>query len=307
MPPHNIAYTPSFNILICHLILSITVFCISGCVVPLPSDSSSPALVGHKLGPEEINFINAGVTTRDELISKLGFPPIELEGFKILAYPWIALKRNWVVAGAAPYGGGVIATIPETANNTLFVAIDNRNKVLKWGFDQRQRSDKFSIIAQARRWAESNELRLPSRQSGFTTPVITQKSAVIVLQRMKPAISGTDFLSKARYPESVGVAINEHYCAELLDGEHVAISVPAGSHQILVHPVPPYRFWPGHPGWKNFSSIHSSTITIEVSANKTYFLETQATLETGLKVETSLVVQDETEAKSLLAESVSIW
>jgi len=305
MPQHTINFPPRNNILVCPLVvLSIIVSCLSGCVVlPLPSDKSSPALVGHQPRPEELNFITAGVTTRDDLTAKLGMPPVELKGFKILAYPWIALIRNWVVIVPR---GGVIA-VPQTADNTLFVALGERNQVLKWGFDQRQKSDRFSIVAQARRWAESNELLLPPRQSGITNLALTEGQGAIVLHRITPAISGLGFLGKAQYPESVGVAIDDQFCAELLINEYVVIPVSAGSHQVLVHPVPPYRFWPGHPGWNSFSGIHASTVTLQVSANKTYFLETQATLEIGLEIVTSIVVRDESEARPRLAEGVSIW
>jgi hypothetical protein len=289
------------------VLVAVLLVYVSGCVIiPLSPDRSAPALAGHKLGEKELEFIIAGVTTRDEVITRLGNPSVELDGFGIFAYPWMELKRNWVVAGVSPAGlGGV--SIPETRDLTLFVAIGRDGVVLKWGLDQKQRSDRFSIVTQARRWAQSNALILPPRQSGFSVPTIAPGQAVIVLYRVKPAISALGYLKKAPHPEPVSVAVDSQYRAELLDGDYVVIQVSAGSHTILVDPVPPYRYWPGHPGLKSFSGIHSSTFTLEVMANELYFLETQATLEIGLEIVTQLSIRNESEAKRALVNEMSIW
>jgi hypothetical protein len=84
----------------CSLMSVIMALCVSGCVVfPLPADRPAPVLAGQRLPPEALEFISVGVTTRDDLIMKLGQPPVELEGLKILVYPWIELHRSWVVGG----------------------------------------------------------------------------------------------------------------------------------------------------------------------------------------------------------------
>lgn len=290
----------------CSLLPIIMALCLCGCVAFPLSSRPAPVLVGKRLEPEVLEFISVGVTTREDLIMKLGQPSIELEGFKILAYPWTELSRTWVV-GAAGRGGGGFVAIPDTNHAALFIAIDEGNHVLKWGIDQQQRSDKFSIVAQARRWAESNGLPIPATPPGYSAPAIAPGHAVLVLYRAKPDISAIGYLSRGRFPEAVGVAIDDFYRAELLDGEYVIISLLPGSHRVLLHPVPPYRYWPDHPGWKSFSGIHSSTVVLDVSANKLYFLEAQATLEVGLEIVTSLRVRDESEAGQALATGVPIW
>jgi hypothetical protein len=270
---------PVFTKLALSTCIGLMGFALGGCVAFRQSaDPSSPPLVGQRMVEKDLQFISPGVTSRDEVIAKLGQPPLELEGFSTLAYPWTELRRTLFIIGGGAAGAGGFA-LPEYRDVSLFVAIGKDGRVLKWGLDQMQRADSFSIVAQARRWAQSNEMPLPSRQVGFPPRTSAPGQGAIVVHRRKP--KGTS-LFRAATPWPVGLAIDGQFRAELLDAEYVVVLASPGSHQILVHPAPPYRDVAG-TSVGSVSGIHSSALTLEVAANALYFLEAQATLKPGWK------------------------
>jgi hypothetical protein len=265
-----------------------------GCVYWGP-DLSAPPAVGRRLQENDFRFIAPGITSRDEVIAKLGRPTIELEGFNTLAYSWTEV-RDFLFVPAFTVAGGT-----DYMQSTLFIAMGRDDRVLKTGVDNASLSN-YSIVTQARHWAQANDLSLPARQAGFSAPASADGRGVIVVYRTKPAGAGAlGFPTYLRH--SVGVAVDGQFRAELLDGEHVMIRASPGSRRIAIDSAPPYR--------KSFLDGSSSTVTLEILENGLHFLEAQGQvnyLGRGFtQVVTSLAVRNESEAKQALENSLSVW
>lgn len=71
------------------LSLCLLTFCAVGCVVPLPSTVTS----GHRYSKQEIAFLDLPGTTREEVLSTLGEPVMEVPGSGVLLYVWKKTPR----------------------------------------------------------------------------------------------------------------------------------------------------------------------------------------------------------------------
>jgi hypothetical protein len=269
---------------------------LGGCVHSSP-DLSVPPAAGRRLQEKDFQFISPGVTSREEVISKLGPPSIELGGFSMLAYSWTEVRLTALIL--LPVAGW-----DEPMQSTLFVAIGKDARVLKWGLDQTPITpiNYYSIVTRARRWAQSNDLSLPARQAGFSAPASAGGRGMIVVYRTKPA-GARVFGFPMALSHSVGVAMDSELQAELLDGEHVMLPAPPGTHRIAIESAPSYRYSP--------LTRSGSSVTLEVVENGLHFLEVQGQvnyLGPGFtQVVTSLAVCNESEAKQALENSLSVW
>lgn len=71
------------------------------CCVPIKIGEEA-ALAGRRIGPEDVAFLKSGITTRDEVVSKLGASTFDLSDLGILSYVWIELKEEWAIIWALP-------------------------------------------------------------------------------------------------------------------------------------------------------------------------------------------------------------
>jgi hypothetical protein len=280
---------------------------VTGCiVVPLPSENPQQVLVGKALDSADLNAVLPTLTTRNEVIAQLGVPPMDLMGMRMLVYPWVSLKRNWLTIFATPQGIGAM-TLPQTDNTALFVAVDDGGKVVKLGFAEQLKSDGFSIVNRARRWAAENKVSVPARSRGYTPVDIPRQSGLITLHRATPPNSSLGFFTRARFPESVAISIDGQFVAELLDEEYVSIPLSIGVHVVGAHPAPPYRYWPEHPGARSISAIHPSSIPVTVTSGNRLFIQLEATMGAGLTMDTVMKLQTQDEARTDMSHSRSIW
>ena len=105
---------------------------ITGCVPVYFYSPTDEPVTGRMIKQEHVAFIKPGITKRDEVISTLGAPTVDLSDLGILVYVWKKLKEQWV--GVVP---GFLFTSPRTADWALLVAIGENNRVVSSGFDQR--------------------------------------------------------------------------------------------------------------------------------------------------------------------------
>lgn len=99
----------------------VVVFCAVGCVVPLPSKVTS----GHRFSKEEIAFLDLPNTTREEVVSTLGEPLVDVPP-GVLLYSWETTRRTEVVP---PEEIGGVHLHPSIVNGDprewgLFIAYD---------------------------------------------------------------------------------------------------------------------------------------------------------------------------------------
>jgi hypothetical protein len=155
---------------------------VTGCVPVQVASSSDPPLAGQRIKPDDITFIKPGVTSREEVIAKLGPPTVDLSDLRTLVYVWIELKEQWV--GVIPFG---VATAPRTADFALLVVLDEDNHVVRAGIDQRSWAD--TVISQSRKWAEAQKVPFPRAQSSFAPIPIREGKALVYIYRTKPPAS----------------------------------------------------------------------------------------------------------------------
>ena len=68
----------------------------------MPIPESSPA--GEHVTAEDTNSFKPGVTTKVEIIQKLGTPQVELPDLRVIAYEWDQVDYHvlWILAGSGP-------------------------------------------------------------------------------------------------------------------------------------------------------------------------------------------------------------
>lgn len=264
---------------------------------------SDEAVAGRKTTSEDVAFIKPGVTTRDEVIAKLGKPTVDLADLKILVYPWMELKEQWV--GVVP---GFIWTAPRTADWALFVATDENNRVVGYGFEQLKWSD--SVVSQARKWAEAQQVELPPASISFSAAPIPEGKALICVYRVKPPLFGRPlgeaFENSWAWP--VAVAIDGQYVTEMHDDTYAAFPVSPGAHKITADPFPSYRYVATSGNLAiDPSKRPPFTITVQASQGQPYFVQARSVTNFSGPISTSLTAQNEPEAEPVLQKLRPVW
>jgi hypothetical protein len=105
-----------------------------GCIgVPLPA-SGTKASCGTRISKEETRFIQAGQTTRDEIIARFGQPFASCEEPEVVAYNWVVISGYWYwMAGTG--GPGLFFDRSEIERNeVLLVQLDRDSRVQRFAF-----------------------------------------------------------------------------------------------------------------------------------------------------------------------------
>jgi hypothetical protein len=114
-----------------HKLISVCVLmsCVGGCIIPLPSKVTA----GHEYTEEGIAFLNLPNTTREEVLSTLGEPLLEVSSPGVLLYAWETTSRTQVsppdnVGGIQLHAHSFILK-GDPCEWGLFVAYDERGYV----------------------------------------------------------------------------------------------------------------------------------------------------------------------------------
>jgi len=111
------------------LLLSLLASVLSGCVaVPISGQREDP-FAGIRFVEEEISLVAPVGRSRQEVISSLGQPTIELEQYRLFVYPWIEHKSDWLVFLIPPGPLLYSFTTPRTQDWGLFIAFDADDRV----------------------------------------------------------------------------------------------------------------------------------------------------------------------------------
>jgi hypothetical protein len=110
---------------------------LTGCIGVVPTPITSKVEHGQRVKPEDVLFIQPGVTTRAEVIAKLGRDYAALPHERVIGYSWELEGGNlvcWaVVAGPGGEGGGA-NVIPLGGWRALFIAFDDAGRVRATAF-----------------------------------------------------------------------------------------------------------------------------------------------------------------------------
>jgi hypothetical protein len=128
----------------------------TGCVGVLPRPVSATKVdYGHRLPTKEAAFIQPGVTTRAEVISRLGTNYVSLPSERAIAYSW-EMKGGgavWWCVIVSPYGA-----IAESGDfpggwRAFFVAFDDRGVVTSTAF--KSPSTRHSLHEHMHNWVKT--------------------------------------------------------------------------------------------------------------------------------------------------------
>jgi hypothetical protein len=103
----------------------------AGCIiipVPLPEDT---VLAGNPVTPEQTAFIVPGVTTRAEVVERLGPPSILWDDARVIIYDW-EMRAGVVILLAGGPGGGSVADLDISAHYLVIMEFDEEDRVLRF-------------------------------------------------------------------------------------------------------------------------------------------------------------------------------
>ena len=111
------------------VILILVVIWASACIaIPFPADEVTS---GHEISEEEVLFIESGVTTRQQVLERLGDPSVIWEDERVVAYNWEHV--GWRMAIVAAAGGtGVGGVLDVTTPHALVIQFDEADRVKKF-------------------------------------------------------------------------------------------------------------------------------------------------------------------------------
>ena len=116
------------------LVLFLLACLCQGCIaVPLPA-SGTKASCGTRISKEETRFIQAGQTTRDEIIARFGQPFAHCEEPEAIAYNWVVISGYWYFMIGTGGPGLNFDRIEIERNEVLLVQFDRNNLVRRFEF-----------------------------------------------------------------------------------------------------------------------------------------------------------------------------
>ncbi len=101
----------------------------SACIpIPIPADEVTS---GHEISEEEVLFIESGVTTKQQVLERLGDPSVIWEDERVVAYNWdhVGLRVANVFAGG--YTAGVVV-LDVPSHYVLLIQFDEADRVKKF-------------------------------------------------------------------------------------------------------------------------------------------------------------------------------
>jgi hypothetical protein len=276
----------------------------AGCgAIPISGPSESP-LFGKRVEEQEMASVAAVGKSREEVISNLGKPTIELKDLRILVYPWIEHKGDWLIFGIG-YVTGAGGSTYRQEDWSLLVAFDDKERVAHAGLVKKKSSE--SINTTARNWAEAQGINIPPLQTTFAlSSVPIGKSLLYVFWTTPPTSWKTILGAALSWPWPVAIAIDGQYISEMHNKTYIALTVEPGIHELLADALPSYRYVE-----KGTLVIHAdrrrpASATLNTLPNQVYFIELLCTTGTGT-IDTSLVPKTEADALPVIKEFRPAW
>jgi len=254
------------------LLLSLLASVLSGCVADPISGPRDEPFAGIRFVEEEISLVAPVGRSRQEVISSLGQPTIELEQYRLFVYPWIEHKSDWF-AFLAP--GPLLSsfTTPRPQDWEVVIAFDADDRVANAAL--LKRPPWRSINAVARGWLQAQGVKLPPPNATFATMPVPEGRSHIYVYRVR-TVHGP---FEEPCPIPIAVSLAGAVRSELNEERFVMLTVDPGQHDLVADPLPPYRYAP--TGWLTIppQRRRPASVAIHASPNERYFLELKC--ETG--------------------------
>jgi hypothetical protein len=216
-----------------------------GCLaVPIPE--SSP--VGAQVTANDADSFKPGVTTKAQIIERLGTPQVELPDLRLIAYEWdqVDYQMLYLLVGMKVVGGVKDVKGP----HAFFVAFDQKDRVRAYSFEKIGLWRGTPIQEAAREWAKGQGIVVPDLSTGFAALDVPTGQAVLYIYH----VSG----SPAPSPQ---VWVDGKLEAELKPATYTAMTLPSGEHMVRVVAIP--ESLPPDPG---------TTIALVMAPNTKHFL-----------------------------------
>lgn len=79
----------------------------------------------------DVTPLASAPTRRETVLLRFGEPSLRLAGDRLFVYPWSVARGYWLLAAAAPYGGGTILGGAIPARHLFIVEFDEHGRVLR--------------------------------------------------------------------------------------------------------------------------------------------------------------------------------
>jgi len=104
---------------------------LAGCIALPISTDEDKVLAGKPVAEDQLAFIVPKVTTKREVIDRLGSPDVIWEDARVFAYNWVMRQGIlfWAVGG---YGGGAMGAEEIPKRYVLLIQFDRRDQVARF-------------------------------------------------------------------------------------------------------------------------------------------------------------------------------
>jgi hypothetical protein len=193
----------------------------------IPKPSQERTVVGQEFGSSALDSVVPGLTTRTDLLERLGKPYTTLDRPHVLVYPWTTTGGS--VLWAVGVGGGAAAgESPLHYHYTLLIALDETEHVAKveitkrWDFD--------CVREHAYKWAQAKGLTGDHRREPFVLRAIPPGQSVLYVYRSGGFWDAPNVFIAA-------VILDKHQLlAELRSDEYASVVLDPGNYGIIVSP-----------------------------------------------------------------------
>jgi len=282
------------------LLLSLLASVLSGCVaVPISGPREDP-FAGIRFVEEEISLVAPVGRSRQEVISSLGQPTIELEQYRLFVYPWIEHKSDWLVFLIPPGPLLYSFTTPRTQDWGLFIAFDADDRVANAAL--LKRPPWRSINAVARGWLQAQGVKLPPPNATFAIMPVPEGRSHLYVYRVRKGHSAFETLC----PWPIAVSRDGAVRSELNEETFVMLTVDPGQHDLVADPLPPYRYSPTGSLTIPPERRRPASVAIHASPNERYFFELKCETGTGT-TKTTLEQRPQAKAEEAVRDFRSIW
>ncbi len=259
----------------------------SGCVV-IPVPSQEKTVVSQQFTSPVVDSIVPGLTTRTDLLERLGKPYTTLDKPHILVYPWTTEGGGlfWVVAAGVGVAGGFL---PFHYHYALLIALDETEHVTNVEITKRRPLD--SLREHAYKWAQAKGLAGDRQPEAFALRRIPPGQSMLYVYRPGGFWDAPNIFTAS-------VLMGDQLLTELRRDEYAWVVLQPGNYSITVspdakNPASPYARKVAH-------------IEVRTSPDQATFLCVRIPHGTG-DVTPRLTLPLETEALKELASRVTSW
>lgn len=268
-------------------IMPLALLLLSGCVV-IPVPSQEKTIVGQQFTSPVVDSIVPSLTTRADLLERLGKPYTTLDSPHILVYPWTTEGGGlfWVVGAG---GSGAAGLVPLHYHHALLIALDETEHVTNVEITKRRPLD--SLREHAYKWAQAKGLTGARQPAAFRLRRIPRGQSMLYVYRPGGIWDAPDIFTAS-------VLMGGQLLTELRGNENAWVVLQPGNYSIAVS-----------PDAKNPASVYAhqvAHIEVRTSADQATFLRVRIPYGTG-DVTPRLTLPPETEALKELKSTVTSW